>query len=965
VQYKGFLSYSHAADDKLAPSVQSALHRVARPWYRLRSMSIFRDKTGMSATPSLWNAIEKALSNSEYFLLMASPAASVSPWVQKEIAWWLSNRSGNKLLFLLTDGELTWNTGGIDWSRTTALPPQLRKLNLDEPLWVDLRWARTEEKLSFRHSRFRDAILDIASTLLDRSKESLDSEDVVVYKRNRFAAYSAALATLLFAGGAVVEAVRARQSATEAEHQRGIAIQNATEARRSANIADTQRAAAQVSALEAKRQASLANREQEHARRQQLIAESKARESLGRQLAAESVASLSEDPERSIWLGIFAIDATLPFDHRVVPPAEDALHRALQSSSVRFILHGDRPYSAFRKKADIGGLFQVSYCADGKRVGTVSIDRTVTIWDVASGSTLLTHKRGFALEVAFSPDCHRLVTADFSYSPIVWDLADDKPLFRLSGHSAHISKISFSADGQRILTAGEDGTAKVWSAENGSELLTLHVSPGPILAIDFRPDGRQFATAGSDGTVRLWDVPTRREVLSIKATTHDERWNHVNSVAYSRDGKRIASDGDRCVKVWDVGSGKPLFSLAGQSGRFAFSPDNRWLATSNLQSATIWDTVTEQPIQVLYGHSHTVTGLAFSPDGNRLVTSSLDGTARVWNVERDEEVLTFRAHERSASGLAYRADGKLLATSSEDGTAVLWDAATGQRRTTLNADTQVWSVAFSGDGTRLATGGSHAAGSDANAKVWDSSTGRLLLTLRGHQNGIDGVAFSADGRRLGTAGLDGTARVWDLETGRELFALRGHSGIVHRVAFSPDGKLIGTLADDGAVIWDAARGRRLTVLRGHGGASSAFAFSFDSRLIATAGTDRTVILWEASTGRELLSLYDGHTQQISDVAFSPDGNRLATSAEDNTVKLWDAHTGQPLVTLYDRWGPVMAVAFSSDGKYLASTDVHGWVHVYAMHISELIAIARKRVSRALTEEECKTYFPNQGCPELP
>jgi hypothetical protein len=126
VQYNGFLSYSHAADGNLAPAVQSALHRFARPWYRLRSVWIFRDKTGLAVTPSLWETIQKALADSEYFLLLASPEAATSHWVQKEVDWWLANRSASNILILLTEGEIEWNSSANDFerSRTTALSPK-------------------------------------------------------------------------------------------------------------------------------------------------------------------------------------------------------------------------------------------------------------------------------------------------------------------------------------------------------------------------------------------------------------------------------------------------------------------------------------------------------------------------------------------------------------------------------------------------------------------------------------------------------------------------------------------------------------------------------------------------------------------------------------------------------------------------------------------------------------------------
>ena len=125
--FKGFISYSHGADGKLAPAVQHALHRIAKPWYRLRTMRIFRDQTNLGASPVLWSSIESALSASEFFLFMASPGAAQSHWVQKEVDWWLTNRSAQTFLILLTEGQIAWDeaTGEFDWAVTTTLPTQL------------------------------------------------------------------------------------------------------------------------------------------------------------------------------------------------------------------------------------------------------------------------------------------------------------------------------------------------------------------------------------------------------------------------------------------------------------------------------------------------------------------------------------------------------------------------------------------------------------------------------------------------------------------------------------------------------------------------------------------------------------------------------------------------------------------------------------------------------------------------
>src|SRR5947209_130968 len=110
MEYDGFISYSHGVDARLAPAVQSGLQKLAKPWYKLRALKIFRDETSLAANPALWPTIEEALQCSRYFLLMASPAGAASPWVQKEVDWWLKNREAGRILIVLTDGEIAWDS---------------------------------------------------------------------------------------------------------------------------------------------------------------------------------------------------------------------------------------------------------------------------------------------------------------------------------------------------------------------------------------------------------------------------------------------------------------------------------------------------------------------------------------------------------------------------------------------------------------------------------------------------------------------------------------------------------------------------------------------------------------------------------------------------------------------------------------------------------------------------------------
>src|SRR5262249_47983982 len=180
MKFKAFISYSHAADGKLAPALQAGLQQFGKAWYQIRSMRIFRDETALSANPALWSSIARALEESEYFLLAASPSAAHSVWIEREVAWWLAHRGADRLLILITEGEVIWDQrlNDFDWTRTTALPAKLARQFTEVPLYVDLRWARGLDQLSIRHLRFRGVVLDIAATLMGRDKDELDSKEI-------------------------------------------------------------------------------------------------------------------------------------------------------------------------------------------------------------------------------------------------------------------------------------------------------------------------------------------------------------------------------------------------------------------------------------------------------------------------------------------------------------------------------------------------------------------------------------------------------------------------------------------------------------------------------------------------------------------------------------------------------------------------------------------------------------------
>ena len=232
-RYDGFISYSHAADGQLAPALQKALQKLAKPWYRRRSLEVFRDETGLSVDPHLWGAIVKALDDSEWFLLLTSPLAAQSEWVGREIEHWKTNRSVDRILPVLTDGHWEWDEATGDFTpESDAVPPALRGVFTDEPRHLDLRWARDEKQVDLNNSRFRNAVAEIAAPLHGVSKDEIEGEDVRQHRRTVRVAWSAAaslavltVAAVVAGGLAVINANRAEERRVLAESQRLAALE--------------------------------------------------------------------------------------------------------------------------------------------------------------------------------------------------------------------------------------------------------------------------------------------------------------------------------------------------------------------------------------------------------------------------------------------------------------------------------------------------------------------------------------------------------------------------------------------------------------------------------------------------------------------------------------------------------------------------------------------------------------------
>jgi WD40 repeat protein/serine/threonine protein kinase len=362
---------------------------------------------------------------------------------------------------------------------------------------------------------------------------------------------------------------------------------------------------------------------------------------------------------------------------------------------------------------------------------------------------------------------------------------------------------------------------------------------------------------------------------------------------------------------------------AGSVNSVAFSPDGQRLVSgSDDNTIKLWDSVTGKELLSLKGHTLGVWSVAFSPDGRRLASGSDDQTVRIWDSETGKELLTLKGHAYRVYSVAFSPDGRRLASASDDRTVKIWDIATGKTLFSLgNHGRSVLCVAFSSDG-RLASGST-----DSTVKIWDSAAGKELFALRGHADYVMSVVFSPDGRRLASASHDRTVKLWDMAT-RKVFTLKGHAGFVNCVAFSPDGQRLTSASEDRTIkIWDSATGQELLALKGHAGFVRSVAFSPDGQRLASASEDGTVKIWDHPTSKEVLS-FKAHARAATSVAFSPDGRRLASASDEGTAKIWDSATGVQQLLLRGHRGFVMSVAFSPDGQRLASGSLDHTVKIW-------------------------------------
>ncbi|GGP01615.1 TIR domain-containing protein [Nonomuraea glycinis] len=1017
-RYDAFLSYAWEPDAPLVAAVRDALHRLARPWYRLRALRVFRDASSLAANSALDPAIEDALAASRCLIVFLSPSAVRSSWVPQEIDYWLRHKSVDSLRLVLTGGDLVWDASarGFDMERSTALPAVLRGVHRHRPLYVDLRWAHAEDQRVLRNDDFHRSVVQLAAPLHGKQPDELYGEDVRQHRRTRQVSAAAVIALAVLAASTAVAAVIAGLRAEEA-------------------LANLRQATSRYLASQA-----LADREGNLDRA--LLLAVHAWRTARTAAARSSLVTVVHEAMRGV-VGFPRIRPGDPVPFHLLTLAISPDGRRMAAS--RYSEGGDagapadgRVYvwelaggdarilrSPFERVQNVKRLI---FGPDGRHLVAEDLDGQVLLWDLAGDPARVVRTAQAPLDVTadhhiaavssagggvvlldlvsggelgrragtlFEVDrrSERAFGKDPSERPVVWDLrssravkmkvatqygfaelagdrvvmATGRDLTSLAGYDATTGErrwraglpgravaAAVSSDGGRFAVWTANGTVILVATKDGTVTGRARHAPGQDPRLSFSPSGRFLVAADSRDS-------TGRQTL-LDARTVRVRWTKRGEEVIFGSGDKVAVVRGSPVQVTDLMTGDVIASGEADAWSAAVSPDGRHVALAGDDVRLIDLTAPEPRLVSLPGEPSTIYTVTFDPSGRRLAGVGIGGAAVVWDVAaalRPADVPT--APRKKPSAL-----------SSDGVTLVYADDSRQVRRRDLRDGKDLPIPGLSEvSGLRISPTGTHLLASVGSSYVlWSIAQAAAVLRFP-YELGTE-TAFSGNGRRLAVARRDAN-------TGR-------YTVTVHEVG---SGAVVATIP-----LPDFAQPTDLT---------SALAYPVialdetGGRLAASLST-RQIRTWEIASGAPeggCDTRVDDYTLLSGSVQFTPDGRTLVVSAPDSEtisfvdpascavrrslttgngkatlspdgtllitespLRLWDTQTLEPLgePLLPPETDPDQIV-FTADGSSVMALTADRSVRRWPVAPEALIRQACAVAGRELTTEEWDRFLP--------
>ena len=959
-QYNAFISYSHVADRQLAAAIQGALHKFAKPWYKLRALSIYRDQTNLSISPELWPTIQKAISLSSYFLLFASRNAAKSKWVKRELVWWLENRQVDRLFVILTDGEVVWddNKHDFDWNKTDALPDALSGKFTSEPNFIDFRQFKSEGTNNLRDPLFLDNILSIAAPLHGKNKDELGGEDIRQHRITKILTWSASLLIGAVSIVAIWQALVANEQRKTAVKQGQISLARQLAAQSELIRTNDFKNLPLAAALAIEALNISATPETDHA-------------------AWESIALLPElCNETENWL---ISQVKFSHDGRYVATAgQDNIARVIEWKSKKIVyqfrhaakiwdidfsrdgtmistagddgvisvikFRNDSVVASFKHQAAVR---KILFSPDGKYLGSASEDHTACIWDMekkAKRSTI--RHNGKVWSLAFSHDNNYLATASRDSTAILWDIKKNVLKHQLR-HNGILWNVTFSMNDEYVLSTSADRSASIWQTSGGTLVKRLEHSD-QVMAAAFSPDGKILVSTSWDKTIKMWSTQNFDQLSTINTG------GQILSLAFSPDSRYFVTGG-AYTSVWNAATYKEVNRLYKEQTAYnvCFSPNGEYIATADAQQARVWkladhtrnimetnDRIKEAGVPIITdGWS-----AAMSSGPNLLLTGNEDGLARLWNLETGK-IQSFFAHGHPINTVAYANTGDFIAAAG-DSLVKLWDVKTGIERGRFNDVKKVISLDFDNRGQYLAIGG------DQGSLVIEISSGKPLFT-HPTKDPVYFNAFDQSAQSLLIIEADGSLSLINIKD-RSVYFTKTYSRLMSARP-AADKNAICLVTEDQLILLDFTNGkpaeRIISVNKGLEAVISA-----DNQLAAFCQSNDSVVhIINLKTKKEIAAFR--HNAAVMTAAFDNQSKHVAVGCHDGTIHIRNLQTMVEVSSItWNADDPIEQIRFSPENEFVIAASQQYKTAAWRWRASDATLLACKLLKFKISEADWDMYM---------
>jgi WD40 repeat protein/serine/threonine protein kinase len=549
--------------------------------------------------------------------------------------------------------------------------------------------------------------------------------------------------------------------------------------------------------------------------------------------------------------------------------------------------------------------------------------------EVAGPPTFEGHQ-GTVTSVAYIAGRNNAISGGADKTVRIWDLATGAQVRRLKGHHDRINALVLTPDGRFAVSASRDTTLRVWQTRNGDCVQTLKGHKGSVEALAISRDGKYVVSGSADKTLKLWELDKFRCLRTLAG--HKEA---ITSIALTPDGTRVVSGCSRKdeIRVWNLSSGAcQILSPAGEDIYALILTDDGSLVVSCGSDGTLrlWDLSSGQCIRTFLGHTHEASDAAITSDGKWMVSASFDKSLRLWELSTGECVRMFIGHDYGIGVVKLVSDDRALSASA-DKTLKLWDLKSGRCLRTYTGHTgDIETVALSAD-RHMALSGS----ADGTLREWKlSGVGEVTATW-------------AVSRPRTSAQMSQAAQTVQREIAAARSALVQHQpGLAQEIidrarsvpGFQNDPTLMELRHNAGL-----SGGRTMGLdavfniheLEGHKDQVYGLGMTHDCRFALSGGVDQTLRWWSLGSG-ECLRTFTGHQKAVVAAALTPDETRAVSGSEDRTLRIWDLNSGECLRVLEGHVAPVKTLAMAPDGLHVLSGDEAGALRLWRLATGECV-----------------------------